>query len=126
MKKYGFPKYERIKTNVEFKRVYQEGRSYRDKYFVIYVRTVLKEDSQPYIRIGLTISKKVGNAIVRNRLKRLVRETYRLNKNRLTKGVEIVLVAFPQAANLDYMKVKESIMGLFRKAQIVNEGIFLK
>ena len=121
MKKHGFYKYEHIRKNEEFKAVYKNGKSCRDKYFVLYTKTVENPDSQPFIKIGFTVSKKVGNATVRNRIRRMLKEVYRLNKSRLAKAIDIVIVARADASGIDYKTVSESLTGLFLKAGILNK-----
>lgn len=120
MKKHGFYKYEHIRKNEGFKAVYKEGKTHRDTYFVLYTRAVEEHDSQPFAKIGFTISKKIGNAAVRNRIRRMLREVYRLNKNRVTKSIDIVIVARTDAKGVDYKTLSKSITGLFIKAGILN------
>ena len=66
---------ESLKKYGDFQRVYKRGRSYANKYLIMYV---LKQDVQEN-RIGISVSKKVGNSVVRHRITRLIRESYRLN-----------------------------------------------
>ena len=67
---------ESLKKYGDFQRVYKKGRSYANKYLIMYV---LKQDVQEN-RIGISVSKKVGNSVVRHRITRLIRESYRLNE----------------------------------------------
>lgn len=123
MRHFAFPKHEHITSADDFKRLYKQGRVYRDKYFIMYLGERDSADSQPYIKIGFTISKKVGKATVRNRLKRLLREIFRLNKNSLSKGLEIVFVARSEAAGLDYKTAEEAVLGLFKEAGIIDDKL---
>ena len=74
-----------IKKNREFLNVYHRGKSYANKYLVMYV---LKNDSEEN-RFGITVSKKVGNSVVRHRVTRLIRESIRLNLEQFEKGFDI-------------------------------------
>ena len=81
-----FTKAERLTKNKEFEKVFSEGKVFKDTKIVYYI---IANDYQ-YSRIGLVVSKKVGNAVQRNRIKRLLRESYRLNKHLLTTNVDII------------------------------------
>ena len=76
---------ESLKKYGDFQRVYKRGRSYANKYLIMYV---LKQDVQEN-RIGISVSKKVGNSVVRHRITRLIRESYRLNEQKFVGGLEI-------------------------------------
>ena len=121
MRRYSLHRHEHLTSGDDFKRLYKQGRVYRGKYFIMYLGETAPVDSKPYIKIGFTISKKVGQATVRNRLKRLLREIFRLNKNSLSKGLEIVFVARSEAAGLDYKTAEEAVLGLFKEAGIIND-----
>lgn len=97
-----------IKKNSEFQRVYRSGKSLANKQLVMYV---LKRDDENN-RIGISVSKKVGNSIVRHRVTRLIRESFRLNKNTLISGLDIVVVARATAKEADYKKIERAFMHL--------------
>jgi ribonuclease P protein component len=78
-----------LRRNVDFLRVYKRGKSTVTKYFVIYIL----KNRMPYNRLGITVSKKVGSAVKRNRAKRLLKESHRKIDPCLKKGFDIVLVA---------------------------------
>ena len=78
-----------LKKNQDFQTVYRGGKSYANKYLVMYVMDSGREDT----RIGISASKKVGNSVVRHRFARLVRESFRLNKDILEEGKDIIVVA---------------------------------
>ena len=80
---------ESLKKNRDFQLVYKMGTSYVNKYLVMYVR----KNQLDRNRIGISVSKKVGNSVVRHRLCRLVRESYRLNESLFPRGLDIVVVA---------------------------------
>ena len=78
-----------IKKNEDFKMVYQQGKSYANKYLVMYVK---KSESETG-RIGISVSKKIGNSVVRHRIARLIRESYRLSESKFHSGWDMVVVA---------------------------------
>lgn len=86
--RYTFTKAERLLRKKEFDKVFDEGKVFKNKFLVLYVAP----GAQKCSRMGLVVSKKIGNAVRRNRVKRLLREVFRLNKNRLTVPVDIVII----------------------------------
>lgn len=82
---------ESLKKYGDFQRVYKKGKSYANKYLIMYI---LEQDAQKN-RIGISVSKKVGNSVVRHRITRLIRESYRLNESKFVDGLDIVVIARP-------------------------------
>lgn len=97
-----------IKKNSDFQRVYRTGRSFANKFLVMYVMKTVREDT----RIGISVSKKVGNSVVRHHVTRLLRESYRLNKDRVKTGLDIVVVARAAAKEADFKKIESAYMHL--------------
>ncbi len=109
------PHSKRLKKSWEFQRVYTKGRKYWDNYFVIYVyRTQLLQT-----RLGITVSKKVGKSVQRNRMKRLIREAFRELKPRLLPQNDIVVVGRKAACQLTAQHVEVSLRKLFNRARIL-------
>ena len=80
-----------LKKNNEFQRVYRKGTSQANRYLVMYV--LENHDRHMENRLGISVSKKVGNSIVRHRLTRLIRESYRLQEDMFSSGRDIVVIA---------------------------------
>jgi len=106
---------ESLKKNVDFKKVYDLGKSVANQYLVLYV---LKNESQQN-RLGFSISKKVGNSVVRHRLRRMIKEGYRLEEQAYEKGLDMVVIARIAAKNQDYHSLKKALEQLGKK-----QGIF--
>lgn len=100
--------YDSLKKNSDFQKVYKEGKSKANKYLVMYV---LKNDLS-INRLGIQVSKKVGNSVVRHRLTRLIRESYRLNANMFNSGLDIVVIARNTAKDKTYNEIESALMHL--------------
>ena len=74
----------------------------------------LKNRSNETFRVGFSVSKKVGKAVVRNRVKRLLREAFRLEKDRIEEPIDFVVIARPSAAELDFEKIQQNVQHLLR------------
>ena len=108
---------ESIKNNDEFKKVYQFGKSYANKYLVMYIH---KNDMNKN-RLGISVSKKVGNSVVRHRIARLLRESFRLNDEKFHSGWDIVVVARMSAKGKNYREIESAFLHLTKL-----HGIFIK
>ena len=107
---------ESIKKNEEFRYVYQNGKSYANKYLVMYICKNAREES----RLGISVSKKVGNSVVRHRLARLIRESCRLNRERFHSGWDIVIVVRPAAKGKNYFEINSAVLHLAGLHRIFN------
>ncbi|MBE5964444.1 MAG: ribonuclease P protein component [Lachnospira sp.] len=107
--------YVSLKNNNEFRMVYAKGRVYSNKFLVMYIL----ENGTDIKRLGISVSKKVGNSIVRHRLTRLIRETFRLNKDKLIEGIDIVVVAKVNLKDKDYYETESAFMHLSKLHRII-------
>lgn len=103
-----------LKKNREFQHVYRNGKSYANKYLIMYV---LKNDLDTN-RIGISVSKKVGNSVVRHRLTRLIRESYRLHEEMFNRGLDIVVLARANAKSILYTDMESAFLHLARLHKI--------
>jgi ribonuclease P protein component len=72
-------------------------------------------------RLGLIFSRKLGGAVARNRLKRRLREIFRLHKHLLLPGIDMIFMPRPGAADLNYRQMESAVLGLWRKSGVLNE-----
>src|SRR3954454_4583073 len=95
----------RLTDKRDFQRIFHHGQSFANRYLVMYY---LKNRSNETFRVGFSVSKKVGKAVVRNRVKRLLREAFRLEKDRIEEPIDFVVIARPSAAELDFEKIQQN------------------
>lgn len=104
---------QRLKKNIDFKRVYNNKNSVANKHLVFYT---LKTNGES--RIGFSISKRVGNAAVRNKIKRRLREISRLNSYKIKDGYDIICIVRVLAKDVDYKTLNGSFLHLLKKADL--------
>lgn len=118
-------KQHRLRKNLEFRLVYRRGKSYSNNLLVLYVmknRRNKDESHKEFNKVGISVSKKVGKSVIRSRVKRLISESYRLNKNTLKEGYDFVFVARSSASTSTYKEIQDAMNKLFKKAGlIINE-----
>ena len=105
---------ESLKKNRDFQKVYNNGKSLANSYLVMYVMDNGLEKN----RLGISVSKKVGNSIVRHRLTRLVRESYRLSEEHFRCGIDIIVIARTSAKRKDYHEIESALIHLGRLHKI--------
>lgn len=104
-----------IKLNRDFKRLYYKGGCVGSDILVIYY----KKNSLKCSRLGITVGKKIGGAVVRNRVKRLIKESYRLMEEDLSSGYDIVIVARSNSAGKSYDVISAVMRRLFKKCGLL-------
>lgn len=107
---------ESLKKNRDFQQVYRKGTSYANKYLVMYV----KENQLKKNRIGISVSKKVGNSVVRHRLCRLIRESYRLHEEMFCRGFDMVVIARVNAKERTFCEIESAFLHLGRLHGVMN------
>lgn len=101
---------DRLRKNIDFQSVFQSGKSCANRYFVMYV----SKNNLGVNRLGVSVSKKVGNSVVRHRMKRLVKEGFRLQEDMFNSSLDIVVIVRKGADTLEFSKVKESVFYLMK------------
>jgi ribonuclease P protein component len=108
---------ESLKKNKEFKKVYENGRSYATRNLVIYCLNYEKGKKNRY---GLSVSKKIGNAVVRNKLKRRLREIIReFEKEKDFKGYDVIFIARKPVVKIGYLNLRKDVKKLYKKMNII-------
>jgi len=104
----------RITKNFEFINVYRAGRRLSCPYFNMYV----KKNSLGKTRLGVSISKKVGKSVVRNKLKRRIKEVFRNNLKNVKNGFDVVISVKPEMAKIDYRQITKEIKNILKRGRI--------
>lgn len=99
---------ESLKKNKDFTTVYRRGVSKANKHLVMYIY----HNNSDQNRLGISVSKKVGNSVVRHHTTRLIREAYRLNEEMFNSGLDIVVVAREQSALASFNEIEKSLLHL--------------
>lgn len=116
---YSMKRSETLKRNEDFKEIYSTGKSYANKYLIMYV----KKNNMDINRIGISVSKKVGNSVVRHRITRLIRESYRLSEDNFASGLDIIVVARAGAKGKKYSEIESALLHLMKLHKIGKETI---
>ncbi len=97
---------EGLKKNIDFGKVYRKGKSRANRQLVLYILSNGTDKN----RLGISVSKKVGNSVVRHRIKRLIKEAYRLNEPAFARGYDLVFIARADAAGKTYEEIENSVL----------------
>ena len=106
-----------VKENYEFRRIYRKGKSAVSPQLVIYCQ----RNRRGHSRLGVFVSTKLGCAVVRNRVRRRIREIYRLNKAKMLPGYDLIVVARVRAVETDYQKLDRTYLRLLEQLDLLRE-----
>lgn len=107
---------ESLKKNSDFQKVYRQGKYYANRYLVMYVLENHTEGN----RLGISVSKKVGNSVIRHHLTRLIRESYRLHEDMFNNGLDIVVIARSTARDISYHETESALLHLGGLHKVIN------
>lgn len=102
----------RLRKNQDFKKVYKRGKSYRNRNFVL----ITRPNGLTNPRVGFSITKKTGNSVVRNRLKRRLREIIRIKQHKIKGAVDVIVIPRKNILNLDYQQMESSLVHALKLA----------
>ena len=106
-----------IKKNFQFRFVYNKGKSLANRLLVMYV--VKNKKYTDTNRLGISVSKKVGKSVVRSRVTRLIKESYRLSEEDIKQGYDIVVIARVSANGADYREINKALLSLLKKHDLL-------
>ena len=107
---------ESLKKNKDFQAVYRKGKSFANRYLVMYIM----ENGTDQNRVGISVSKKVGNSVVRHRIKRLIKESYRIQEECFLSGFDIVIIARQSAKTRTYADMESALIHLGKLHNIID------
>ena len=108
---------ESLKKNADFQKVYNEGVSFANKYLVMYVR----KNGTDGNRLGISVSKKVGNSVVRHRVTRLIRESYRLREDMFNSGLDMAVIARASAKGRSMNEICSALLHLGKLQGVIQK-----
>lgn len=111
-------KRQRVKKNDDFQKVFKKGKSFANRQFVVYF---LEKEGQTEFRVGLSVSKKLGNAVKRNQIKRYIRHSILDLKDDLKTNMDYVIIARQPAATMDFHEVKQSLQHVLKIAKVLRK-----
>ncbi|EST51863.1 ribonuclease P [Brevibacillus panacihumi W25] len=109
----------RLRKNEHFQAVFQRGTSAANKQFVLYSA---RQEGQAAFRAGISVSKKIGNAVIRNRVKRLIREAVARLEDAIPKGVDLVIIARPGVESMSLETIEQSLLHVMKRAKVIKQG----
>lgn len=112
-----FPRSERLIRRRDFLDIYEHGEKQVGRGFICYV---VRQEGRGR-KFGVAVSKKVGGAVTRNRVKRFIREAYRTSRKHLIGNIQMVVVARPGSAGMTFHECREAIGQLFRSGEVLSE-----
>ena len=108
----------RLKRRNDFRKIYNSGRSYANRELVLFL---MENNSIEHFRLGISVSKKIGNAVTRNRVKRLVKEAFRslICEISIKNNVDIIIIARSPTVNMTFTQFKRSLKDIVKKSKLV-------
>jgi ribonuclease P protein component len=116
MERYAVQKELRLKKREDFSRIYRTGKSVANFQFVLYYKEQLL---RPHFRLGISTSKKVGNAVVRNRLRRTIKEIWRLHADEILPNYDYIIIVRKAAVDMDYQQMEKSMLHVIKKGSFL-------
>lgn len=113
---YQLKKAYRIKKNEEFQEIFKNGKSFANRQLVIYYKY---RSNQEHFRVGLSVGKKIGNAVTRNRIKRYLRECFIHLEDEILPNIDMIIIARQPASQMDYRAFKSSLLHLLSRQRLL-------
>lgn len=110
----------RIKKNEEFQYIFKHGKSFANRQLVIYY---VEKKEQDHFRIGLSVGKKIGNAVTRNRIKRYLRQAFFEQADGMKNNYDIIIIARQPTKHMDFHEIKKSLSHLLYKQYLLKNSI---
>jgi len=108
----------RVKDNKEFQMIFKRGKSFANRQLVIYY---VKKQEQMHFRVGLSVGKKIGNAVTRNRIKRYLRQSFHELEDQIHSNYDIIIIARKPTKDMTFREVKSSLIHLLSKERLLKQ-----
>jgi len=108
----------RVKKQTEFQHILKKGNSFANRELVIYY---LKNDDQTHFRIGISVGKKIGNAVMRNQIKRYIRQAVLELKSEINPKIDFIIIARNPTKTMDFFSIKKSLQHLLYKQKLLKK-----
>ncbi|MDQ0271967.1 ribonuclease P protein component [Cytobacillus purgationiresistens] len=108
----------RVKKNKEFQEAFKRGKSFANRQFVVYS---LQKGEQLHFRIGLSVSKKIGNAVMRNQIKRYIRQAFHELDADLKQDYDYIIIARKPVSSMDFHEIKKSLIHVLKLSKVLNK-----
>lgn len=99
-----------LKNNQDFKKIYKTGKNYWNRNLILYVR----KNDQEVNRVGYSITKKVGNSVIRNKIRRRMKEIYRLNLLNLDEGYDLIFIPKKNVTEISYRELESAMLHIIK------------
>ena len=109
----------RVKKNKEFQEAFKKGKSFANRQFVVYS---LEKPGQEHFRIGLSVSKKIGNAVTRNQIKRYIRQAFLEMESDLHNHFDYIIIARKPVAEMEFHEIKKSLIHVLKLSKVFQQG----
>ncbi|QIL45997.1 ribonuclease P protein component [Vagococcus coleopterorum] len=107
----------RIKKETEFQKIMQLKNTFANRNFVIYIEPF----DQKHFRVGLSVGKKIGNAVTRNYIKRVIRNNLNQLDSQINQNYNVIIIARPNIVNLSFEEIKKNLLHVFKLANILKK-----
>lgn len=109
----------RLKRREDFAKVYRRKQSTANQQFVVYKRGNSQNEQ---FRVGISVSKKIGNAVVRNRIRRVIKEIIRRHQSKIRPGFDIVIIARNRVVTMDFTEIEKSLLHVLKRASLLTNS----
>lgn len=111
----------RVKDNKEFQLIFKNGKSFANRQLVIYY---IKKPGQPHFRVGLSVGKKIGNAVMRNQIKRYLRQAFQELESEINPEYDMIIIARQPTKHMGFSEIKSSLIHLLSREKLFKRRQF--
>ncbi|HSH34929.1 ribonuclease P protein component [Schnuerera sp.] len=105
----------RLRNNDDFQKVYKKGKKYWNRNLILFVM----KNGLDYSRVGFTVSKKIGNSVIRNRVKRRLKEIFRKNFNNMKEEYDIIIIPKKNVINIEHKELESAMFHILKLANML-------